>query len=82
MSARTAWQVTLHVNVNDSGALWAAAQAHCIQSGMTQDDTHEILGDQSKPDIGNCLRMLLDPGTSPEGCEIVDSGAEGGDELG
>jgi len=79
---RTAWQVTLHVSVNDPQALHAAAFAQATGSdSLTRREAFEILGTKRRPDVSACLRWLFDPGTSPDGCEIVDSGTDGGDSL-
>lgn len=74
LMSRTAWQVTLYVNVDDPRALRAAALA--ANPGQAR-----LLGRKSRPDVGACLRMLFDPGTSPDGCRILDSSTEGGDGL-
>jgi hypothetical protein len=80
-AGRTAWQITLHVNVWDREALYTAAKARALADGYRVRDLRETIGTKRRPDVSACLVMLLDPGTSPAGCSIEDSTATGGDSL-
>jgi hypothetical protein len=59
--------VTLHCRVHDEQVLWCAAYGRYEQENGTQDqaDVEEMLGTKAEPDVGACLQMLLDPGSSP-----------------
>jgi hypothetical protein len=61
--------------VTDPERLLAAALAHPdAADGVERDD---FLDTDGKIDIHKCLTMLFDPGVSPPGCEILDSGVSG-----
>lgn len=84
--------VTLHVDVFDPQAMWDHAFRTYALSHLTykiHDDAQptrladELLaefvalcGARDEPDIGDCLRMIFDPGESPPGISIEDSSAE------
>ncbi len=84
--------VTLHVEVLDPQAMWDHAHrtyALSHRGHKVLDDaqptrlTDELLaefvslcGTRKEPDIGDCLRMIFDPGESPPGILIEDSSAE------
>lgn len=72
---RQAISVTLHVTVSDERALRAAAVANLIKDGMAPKGAREYRS-KAKYSAGDCLRVLLDPGISPPGCQIEDSSAE------
>jgi len=84
--------VTLQVEVFDQQGMWDHAFRTYALSHLDHkvyDDaqpTHladELLGEfepmcgtREDPDIGECLRMIFDPGESPPGIQIEDSSAE------
>jgi hypothetical protein len=65
------WTVSITVRVHDKQKLEQAAEARAIEDGWSEARWRE-----SSPDAGENLRMLLDPGESPPGCEIQDSCVE------
>jgi hypothetical protein len=76
-STRLSWQVTLYVTVTDPAALHRAALARYKQEGGDDEGAEDFIGTAAEPDISGCLRMLLDPGMSPDGININDSEAVG-----
>ncbi|WP_150293623.1 hypothetical protein [Sphingobium estronivorans] len=84
--------VTLHVEILDPQAMWDHAHRCYALSHLDHkvyDDAQptrladELLaefvtlcGARDEPDIGDCLRMIFDPGESPPGILIEDSSAE------
>lgn len=71
--------VTLHVKVPSVRELYRSALRHAIAPqgcGMSRSAARELLGAAKAPDIDNCLRLLLDPGMSPDGVQINDSDSE------
>lgn len=78
----TAASVTLHVEVFDAQAMWGHAyviyqRSNRGRSGITvREEFVEMCGPRMEPDIGECLRMIFDPGESPPGIQINDSSAE------
>ena len=68
--------LTLHLQINDKQALYRAALAQMEKDGINKKDANKSLRPGGAIDVGNCLRMLLDPGVSPDGCQILDSTAE------
>ena len=75
---RTAHTVTIDVHVNDPKALWAAAQAKCMDKWMNTQSIKDFIGTRRTPNVPGCLRAMFDPGQSPAGCEIQDSTADEG----
>jgi hypothetical protein len=84
--------VTLYVEVLDPQAMWddahrASALAHldhkihddaqptCLADELLAEFV-SLCGTRKDPDIGDCLRMIFDPGESPPGILIEDSSAE------
>ncbi|EXS71086.1 hypothetical protein BF95_01475 [Sphingobium sp. Ant17] len=84
--------VTLYVEVLDPQAIWdhahrAYALAHLDHkihdeaqpTRLAEELLAEFVslcGTRKEPDIGDCLRMIFDPGESPPGILIEDSSAE------
>ncbi|MCG7348848.1 hypothetical protein [Sphingomonas sp. ACRSK] len=73
--------VTLHVSIDDPQALWDRAVQQLradgvLASGELGDDEIGMIGTREEPDLSGCLRMILDPGTSPDGMTINDSSVE------
>lgn len=69
------YEFSMMLRVRDPEALLAAALAHpdAVDGDYTRDNLLDAYGEI---DINHCLIMLLDPGVSPAGCEILDSVAE------
>lgn len=66
--------VTVYLQVTDPEAFRKAALEHAIQEdGMSEEEALEYFGPGA--DLGTCARVLIDPGISPPGCEIIDSTA-------
>lgn len=74
--------VTLHVSIDDAQALWDRALQQMRDDGILQGDDEpgedeiEMIGTRDEPDLAGCLRMVLDPGTSPDGITINDSSVD------
>ena len=73
--------VTLHVSIDDPQALWDRAVQQLRADGVLTsdelgDDEIGMIGTREEPDLSGCLRMILDPGTSPDGMTINDSSVE------
>lgn len=76
MSEKT-YAVSLYVRVRDKKELFKTASAQAKKDGMSDAEIKEMLKDSdNKIDVSACLRMIFDPGTSPAGCEILDSSCE------
>jgi len=64
-----AWQpipvtVALRIEVTDPAALWSAAAARALAApGTTINDVIDTLGPREDPHIGDCLLMLMLPGS-------------------
>ena len=65
----TSHEISLFVDVHDAKALHAHAMqvATAAESGMSVEQAESMLGQESEPDISECLRMIFDPGVSPPG---------------
>ena len=60
----------LDIEVHDPAALAAAAEERAVAGGMAVADWRAMRGDDP---LAVDLQMLLDPGQSPPGCEIIES---------
>lgn len=69
------YSVTIDVDVHDKRALYREARAKAKFDGLGSN-LADLLGTAKKPDIGACLIMILDPGSSPDGTSIVESRVE------
>lgn len=69
------YDVVLSVSVYDPRALYDAARAELLRDSTyaTEGYVERMLGTRADPDVGTCLRVLLDPGTGPAGAEILES---------
>ena len=67
---------TLSGSVTDVSLLYKTALARAIADGLEPDDAAESLTYDGEPNVSACVRMLLDPGISPDGLEIDDSSCE------
>lgn len=67
------YQVTIEVQVSDAGELRRAALERALADGITASDWRKTRRERGP---GADLVMLLDPGISPPGTEIMDSTAE------
>lgn len=70
MAERINARVTLHVEVFDAKELWQHAYGTYEEQNGTADqgDFEEMYGTEDDPDIGECIRMIFDPGESPILC--------------
>jgi hypothetical protein len=78
MAERINARVTLHVEVFDAKELWQHAYGTYEEQNGTADqgDFEEMYGTEDDPDIGECIRMIFDPGESPPCLQIEDSSVE------
>lgn len=92
MADTTAASVTLHIVILDPQTMWDHAHRVYALSHLDHkvyDDAQptrvadeflaevtSLCGPRDEPDIGECLRMIFDPGESPPGIVIEDSSAE------
>lgn len=66
--------ITIHVEIHDVHALLQAARRHAVEhDSCTPGQTKELV---PVGDVSAALRMLFDPGISPDGCQIQDSSVE------
>ncbi|EZP48669.1 hypothetical protein [Sphingomonas sp. RIT328] len=72
--ARTAAAVTcdiaLTVAIPEPGWLWAAAQRHLLRTGLDAEAIVDTIGEESDPQIEDCLALLLVP-EQIAGCDLV-----------
>lgn len=54
----------------------AIASYRSNNASATDEEIEDFFGTDAEPNLGNCARELLDPGVSPNGCEIQDSSTE------
>ncbi len=74
----TDYSVSIDVRVVDPQALWDAAYEECVfEEHLCHDQAVEELGTREDPNVSNCIRFLIDPGSSPPGLEIQDSQVTG-----
>lgn len=70
------YRVELLVDVHDKQALYKAAVKYAVEhENMSQEEAEEHLNDDGI-DVGACLQMVLDPGSGPDGCSILESSSE------
>lgn len=72
---------TLEIDVHDKEALFQAAYASALKSGIGERQAIEWLMTDGEIDIASCLVEILDPGISPDGTCIQDSDAQVYDHL-
>ena len=70
----------MDLNVHDEQAFREAAKAQALKDGLSVEGADEFL-DEEKQSLGDCAVMLIDPGISPDGADIVGSCAEEGVQL-
>lgn len=71
------YNLTLHVKVTNEALLYEAAKRQAIKDGIAPADVdHYLKMDGGAICVRDCLRMLLDPGASPDGVEILDTTVE------
>jgi len=67
------FRITIDVDVDDPGSLWALASSRLIaHPGMTGDDLLETLGPREDPDLASCLTLLIEPGHLPASVRHLD----------
>jgi hypothetical protein len=69
------YRLAIDVEVHDPRELWEAArQSYMDQTpSATPDEMDELFGPEDEIGISECLIMMLDPGVSPPGTEILGS---------
>lgn len=67
--------VTVDLRIYDEKAFRRAAYERGIEDGLSEEEAKEYLDPDSKS-LGECGQMLIDPGVSPEGTEILQSSSE------
>lgn len=79
--------VTLSLRIHDAQAFRLAAYKQALAEGQTEEEAKRYLvddedaaededdGDAYKS-LSDCARMLFDPGTAPDGCDILSSEGE------
>jgi|UPI0003A50BDC hypothetical protein len=72
--------VSINVSVTNPKALHAHALALATagRGGLSTAEAENVLGSADAPKLEDCLRWVFDPGTSPPGVSILDSGCEEG----
>lgn len=69
--------VTLHLRIHDEGAFGRAARTRAIADGVSASEANAyLLDDGAGMTLDDCAAMLLDPGASPDGGEILASSTE------
>lgn len=68
-------EVTLYLRINDADEFRRTAHTRAESEGVTDDDLAAYL-DPDEMSLGDCARMIFDPGMSPNGCSILDSSAD------
>lgn len=73
--AKTIVTFHLELEVDDPAALYKAALDRAVDDGFEPDcaAVSGFIGTQDEPDLGACVRMILDPGMSPPGTSIHES---------
>lgn len=68
------YEVNILTRVTDEEQLFKTAANQASSTGMTVEQIGEMLRTpDNKVNVSACLRIVLDPGASPPGCEILDS---------
>lgn len=67
---------TLSVTVDDEQRVWDTAKKRLTSAQMEAGSVEEYLGPRDAPRMEDCLRMIFDPGVSPDGCDIEESSCE------
>lgn len=70
-----AYTVSVHLSVFDPQAVFQAALRKSLdrQPELTDEEAAMWLKQDGEIDVGECLRMLIDPGISLPGTDINDS---------
>lgn len=72
MTTKRQFAVTILVEVSEDDSVWDAA---LYASQLERNEFEDLCGTLEEPDVGACLRMLLDPGESQD-FEILDCTSE------
>lgn len=67
--------VSIYLTVRDEQAFRQAAHDRALEDGLDETMAKQHLN-AAASSLRDCEIMLLDPGVSPKGCEILDSTAE------
>lgn len=69
------YTVSIRVEVVDEQALYHEALERAQAGGLSRQDADEMLIADGIVNVNACLVQVLDPGRSPAGVQIIDSGA-------
>ncbi len=67
--------VTVFLRVYDEERFREAAYDRAIQDGLDEETAMQYKHEEEKS-LSECAQMLIDPGTSPSGAEILESSSE------
>jgi hypothetical protein len=68
-------EVTVSLDVWDQRAFREAAYKRAMSDGLSEKEAKSY-SSARKTSLGQCAIMLLDPGQSPAGADIIDSSSE------
>lgn len=70
--------ISIDLGVSDIGAFRQSAYNRAIQDGLSHAEASDFLLVDEEAEgyksLGECAVMVIDPGESPDGCEIYGSG--------
>lgn len=67
----SALMLQLHLDVFDEPAFRASARSRALRDGASAEQADRFT-DPEKTSLAACAGMLFDPGTGPDGCEILE----------
>ena len=67
--------VTIYLTVHDEEEFRSEARDRALRDGLSIEEADAFKCDE-RTSLGECARMLIDPGLSPAGSQIEDSTAE------
>jgi len=73
MTNRLTAEISILVEINDIGALVAAARERCLAFCSAEFSAEETIPDG---DVRAALHILFDPSIAPNGCTIINSACE------
>ena len=62
----------IHLRISDEREFRQAARDRALVDGCTAAEAATYLN-KRRTSLGQCGAMLFDPGTSPDGCQILDT---------
>jgi hypothetical protein len=72
---KTGVTVSIQLTVHDEKGFRAAAYDRALADGLSPKEAKTYLSG-AKTSLADCAGMLIDPGTSPDGCDILGSDSE------